>query len=118
MNPRLLAYTLLQKAEKNGQFSNIALDKALEAAKLSDADAALASILFYGVIEKPEDIQGIKCFKEVPLGTGSVDFPAWMKALEDIGYRGYLTIEREVGENPTKDIKTAMDHLTRVIKEN
>ena len=72
----------------------------------------------YGVIEKPEDIQGIKCFKEVPLGTGSVDFPAWMKALEDIGYRGYLTIEREVGENPTKDIKTAMDHLTRVIKEN
>ena len=44
MNPRLLAYTLLQKAEKNGQFSNIALDKALEAADLSDADAALASL--------------------------------------------------------------------------
>ena len=52
MNPRLLAHNLLQKAEKTDQFSNIALDKALLDAKMSDVDSALASALFYGVTEK------------------------------------------------------------------
>lgn len=57
-------------------------------------------------------------YEEVPLGTGDVDFKAYLKALEDIGYRGYLTIEREVGENPSADIKTAMNYLNRIIKGN
>ena len=52
MNPRLLAHNLLQKAEKTDQFSNIALDKALLDAKMSDVESALASALFYGVTEK------------------------------------------------------------------
>ena len=52
MNPRLLAYELLQKAEKSEQYSNIALDKALLESNMSDVDSALASALFYGVIEK------------------------------------------------------------------
>ena len=41
-----------------------------------------------------------------------------VKALEDIGYRGYLTIEREVGGNPAGDIKIAYDHLKKVMAEN
>jgi len=41
-----------------------------------------------------------------------------MKALEEIGYKGYLTIEREVGENPARDIATAVDFLNNIIKEN
>lgn len=52
MTPRLLAYELLQKAEKSKQYSNIALDHALESSDMSDADKRLASILFYGVIER------------------------------------------------------------------
>ena len=51
-NPRALALDLLIRAEKAGQFSNIALDKALEGSELSDADRRLASLLFYGVTEK------------------------------------------------------------------
>ena len=38
------------------------------------------------------------------------------KALDDIGYRGFLTIEREVGDTPEKDIKTAKDYLESLIK--
>ena len=57
-------------------------------------------------------------FEEVPLGTGSVDFPNYLKALDEIGFKGFLTIEREVGENPEKDIKTAYDFLKEVIKNN
>lgn len=60
------------------------------------------------------DIQDIRLeeyFKEVPLGTGSVDFDNYLKALDDIGYKGYLTIEREVGATPEADIKLAVDFL-------
>ena len=66
----------------------------------------------------PAELDGIKFFEEVPLGTGSVDFPAYLKALEEIGYRGFLTIEREVGDNPEGDIKTAFDFLRKTIEEN
>jgi sugar phosphate isomerase/epimerase len=48
---------------------------------------------------------------EVPLGTGGVDWDNYLKALNDIGYQGYLTIEREVGENPGADIAMAVDFL-------
>jgi len=57
-------------------------------------------------------------FKEVPLGQGAVDFPAYLKALEDIGYKGYLTIERECGANPVADIGLAAEFLKKVIREN
>lgn len=73
----------------------------------------------YGVLHPiPEEIRNMKIYEEVPLGTGSVDFPAYLKALEEIGYRGFLTIEREVGETPEKDIKIAYDFLKKTIAEN
>jgi len=52
-------------------------------------------------------------FKEVPLGEGSVDFDAYFRALVDIGYRGYLTIEREVGDNPEEDIRKAVQFIRK-----
>jgi sugar phosphate isomerase/epimerase len=73
----------------------------------------------YGILHPlPEEIRDKKFFEEVPLGTGSVPFPAYLKALEDIGYRGFLTIEREVGETPEADIKTAYNFLKGIIKNN
>ena len=66
----------------------------------------------------PQGFDDIQYFEEVPLGTGSVDFPNYLKALEDIGYRGFLTIEREVGETPEKDIQTAYQYLRKIISEN
>lgn len=69
----------------------------------------------YGITPRPEDLAGIRFFKEVPLGEGGVDFKAYLKALDEIGYRGFLTIEREVGENPAADIQKAKDHLRSII---
>lgn len=65
--------------------------------------------LVYGMV-KSEIVTG-PSFEEVPLGTGSVDFPNYLKALKDIGYTGFLTIEREVGDNPERDIQIAVDFL-------
>lgn len=49
---------------------------------------------------------------ELPLGQGGVDFDKYISALNDIGYDGYLTIEREVGDDPAGDIGMAVDFLT------
>ena len=53
-------------------------------------------------------------FLETPLGEGNVDFPKYIKALKNAGYNGYLTIERETGENPIPDIKKARDMVKSI----
>lgn len=75
---------------------------------------------------EPEIVYGVKkdiiveddSFIEVPLGEGSVDFPNYLKALEDIGFKGFLTIEREVGDDPAKDIGNAVTFLRDIIAKN
>jgi sugar phosphate isomerase/epimerase len=54
-------------------------------------------------------------FEEKPLGEGAVDFPRYLDALRKIGYRGFLTIEREVGANPAADIEKAVKFLRSLI---
>ncbi len=71
----------------------------------------------------PEVVYGIKealvtgpSFEEVPLGQGQVDWPNYIKALNEIGFKGFLTIERECGESPETDIGNAVKFLTEVMK--
>lgn len=66
--------------------------------------------IIYRVIKDEREVKD-RPFKEVPLGEGKVDFDNYLKALEDIGYTGYLTIEREVGDNPKLDIQNAVKFL-------
>ncbi len=76
--------------------------------------------LFY---KDPEIVYGMvksvivtgNSFEEVPLGEGQVDWPNYLAALEAIGYKGFLTIEREVGENPEKDIRNAVLFLQKLM---
>lgn len=64
-----------------------------------------------------EDLRLEDYFEEVPLGKGQVDFKAYLNALRDIGYDGFLTIEREVGDNPEGDIKEAVGFLKKILRE-
>lgn len=71
----------------------------------------------YRVVQPiPKELQGKRFFREVPLGMGSVPFAAYLGALEDIGYKGYLTIERAVGEDPEADIALAVRFLRDMIR--
>lgn len=72
----------------------------------------------YRVTPMPEDMNGTDFFREVPLGEGKVDFAAYLKALEEIGYRGFLTIEREAGDDPAADIGKAKEYLLDIIEKN
>lgn len=68
--------------------------------------------IVYGVIKDPL-VTG-PSFEEVPLGEGSVPWTEYLNALEDIGYKGFLTIEREVGADPEKDIRGAVEFLRKL----
>lgn len=46
---------------------------------------------------------------EVPVGKGQVPFGEYFLALDSIGYKGYFTIEREVGDNRVMDIQSAIE---------
>ena len=70
----------------------------------------------YGVVHPvPEEFQGIQYFAEVALGKGSVNFATYLAALDEIGYKGFLTIERECGSTPEADIRLAVEHLNAVM---
>jgi len=64
----------------------------------------------YGLI-RDDALVTDPAFIEVPLGEGSVPYEAYLKALDDIGYKGFLTIEREVGADPEGDIRKAVEFL-------
>lgn len=76
--------------------------------------------------KEPEVIYGVKTddalvtgpsFREEALGNGSVDFDNYLKALRDIGYNGFLTIEREVGADPYGDIAKSVVFLKEKIEK-
>lgn len=48
------------------------------------------------------DQPGVTWGREVALGEGQVNFEAYLTALRDIGYRGPLTIEREIPQEPER----------------
>lgn len=79
--------------------------------KLFDKDPEI----IYGIVEDPAAVTD-SAFIELPLGEGDVDFPAWLAALNEIGYKGFLTIEREVGADPYGDISKAVQFLKKHIK--
>ncbi len=52
--------------------------------------------------------------QEVPLGAGDVDVAAYLKTLDELGYTGPLTIEREIPQEPARqqaEIGRALDLL-------
>jgi sugar phosphate isomerase/epimerase len=51
---------------------------------------------------------------ETPLGRGSVDFPELIGTLEEQGYRGFFTIQRERSDNPIEEIHQAAQYLSRL----
>ena len=67
-----------------------------------------------GGFAKLEERMG-RLFEELPLGKGGVPWKRYLAALRAIGYSGYLTVEREVGANPAKDIATAVRFLRKNI---
>ena len=58
-----------------------------------------------------EALNACRGFREVPLGEGDVDWDKYLAALLEIGFDGFLTIERECGDDAEGDITLAADFL-------
>ena len=54
---------------------------------------------------------------EVTVGTGEVDWPAFFRALREVGFSGYLSIEREAGQQRLQDIQTAREFIERITQD-
>lgn len=70
--------------------------------------------VLYGMVES--EMLNDPSYIELPFGEGDVDFPNYLKALHEIGFKGFLTIEREVGDDPEKDIGAAVKFLESLIR--
>lgn len=68
---------------------------------------ALYSPRYYGL----KRANGNSLFREVPLGEGGVKWNEYIAALREVGFDGFLTIERECGDTPAKDISEAVIFL-------
>ena len=55
-------------------------------------------------------------FEELPIGKGDVDWKAYLRALTDVGYSGFLTVEREAGENPLEDIAAGLSFIRALMR--
>ena len=51
----------------------------------------------------------------VPLGHGNIDWMNYLSVLEEIGYRGWLTIEQDSGNQRLKDITASVGFLRRCL---
>jgi sugar phosphate isomerase/epimerase len=53
--------------------------------------------------------------EEVVVGTGQVDWGAFFKTLEEVGFYGKLAIEREAGNQRVADIRAAREFIEKIV---
>jgi L-ribulose-5-phosphate 3-epimerase len=53
--------------------------------------------------------------QEVPLGHGDIDWTRYLAALEEIEYRGWLTVSPEGGDNRVADVAAGIAFLARLV---
>ncbi len=86
---------------------------AKDGVNLKPVDAEALYGAFAG--EATEGFDWREYIREVPLGEGDVDFETYLPALRKTGFDGYLTIEREAGDSPRKDIGQAVKFLRELL---
>lgn len=75
------------------------------------------AVLYHVFAEKGlEGSRELNVSLETPLGEGSVKWDEYLTALHDIGFDGYLTIEREV-KNGAEDIRMAVRFLREKLEK-
>jgi sugar phosphate isomerase/epimerase len=52
---------------------------------------------------------------ELAVGTGEVDWPAFMEALAEAGFDGWLCFEREAGDQRVEDLRSGREFIDRML---
>lgn len=63
-----------------------------------------------------KDATGYGGWHDCPLGEGWIDWPQYLRLLQEVGYDGYLAIEREAGDDRVGEITTAANFLKQQLR--
>ncbi len=65
-----------------------------------------------------EDLRLSDYFEETPFRAGMVNIHKWVMALKEIGYKGFITIERETGERSLEELSQCISILKEELAFN
>jgi sugar phosphate isomerase/epimerase len=80
------------------------------------AIAALAKRIVHTHAKDARPASASRSAAEVPLGHGDLDWLRLLSLLEEAGYRGWLTVERESGERKFADLTEGVSFLRRIVR--
>jgi L-ribulose-5-phosphate 3-epimerase len=76
---------------------------------------ALGRRIVHAHAKDARQVSASRAAQEVPLGQGDIDWLKFLGVLEEVEYRGWLTIERETGDNRRADVAAGVAFLRRLI---
>jgi L-ribulose-5-phosphate 3-epimerase len=80
-----------------------------------DSARALHGLVRHAHAKDARRASANRAAQEVPLGHGDIDWMQLLAVLEEIEYRGWLTVERESGEDRLADVAAGVALLRRVL---
>lgn len=83
----------------------------LKDGRMLDPDQDPTDVYHAFAVGGVEALNACRGFIELPIGEGDVDWDRYLAALTEIGYEGFLTVERETGDDPSADISLAVDFV-------
>ncbi len=76
---------------------------------------ALAGRIAHAHAKDARAVTASRSAQEVPLGHGDIDWMLFLSVLEEVEYHGWLTVERESGDNRLADVAAGVAFLRRLI---
>lgn len=82
---------------------------------LYDSARALGGLILHSYARDGRHFGPRRSIQEVPLGNGEIDWVRYLGVLEEVQYRGWLTVTREAGDNRLSDVTEGVAFLRRLL---
>jgi sugar phosphate isomerase/epimerase len=83
---------------------------------LYESAQALQGRIVHADAKDARQASASRAAQEVPLGHGDIDWLHFVSVLEEVEYRGWLTVEREGGDNRLADVTAGVAFLRRLVR--
>jgi L-ribulose-5-phosphate 3-epimerase len=80
-----------------------------------DSTRALQGFILHTAARDLRGCSPSRAALEVRLGEGDIDWMKYMGVLEEVAYHGWLTVERETGDNRLSDVAEGVAFLRRLV---
>jgi sugar phosphate isomerase/epimerase len=80
-----------------------------------ESTRALGGLIAHTHAKDCRQASASRAAQEVPLGHGDIDWLRYLATLEEVEYRGWITVERETGDNRAADVANGVAFLRRLI---